>query len=292
MKKILSIAIVTALVAGCGEERDPASDPGTDPGTDPVTGADGAVVVGDITSASFDSADGTLTVQIALDGDDVMQEYVAAGSRDGYSKFTQQDDPLDRAFTAFAGESDDGSVQAVVAMDGGQFNRFFGGGTITQNNYTAPTTGLVSYSGAYVGVTNVGPGLPTGGADPSITPGSTTDITGTVFINADFTDSQLNGSIYDRVFDPDGEAIDLQTVVMTVTSIGDDGLFTGVVEFEDLAGVGTYTGAFGGDDAASVAGIVSLGEGFLEGATDGGVTTTQFDGIIGESENGIFVLSK
>lgn len=299
MKNILGVVALAALVAGCGEPNDsdsgtaPSPDPAPDPGTDPVGLVDGVTVVGDVTSTSFNSTNGTLTVQVTLDGDDVMQAYTAAGDLDGYSRFTQQDDPLDRAFTAFAREADDGSIKAVIAMDGGQFNRYFAGGTIDQDSYTAPTSGLTSYAGAYVGLSNVGTGQPIPvGADPSLTPEAATEITGTVFMNADFTDNSVNGAIYDRVFDPNGQAIDLQTVVMTVTSIGADGSFNGSVEFQDLTGVGTYTGAFGGDDAANVAGIVSLGEGFLDGATDGGAVTTQFDGIVGEAEVGVFVLGQ
>ncbi len=292
MRKTLSIAFLTAFAAGCGESGGSDTDTDTDTGTDTVTIADGTVVVGNVTSASFDSTAGTLTVQVPLDGSDVLQEYVADGTRDGYSRFTLQDDLLDREYTAFAAESTDGSLVGVVVIDGGQFNRFFGGGSITQNSYTAPTTGLVSYAGAYVGVTNVGDGLATGGADASLTPEAATEISGLVFLNADFTDNAVNGAIYDRVFDPDGVAYDLPTIVMTAADIEDDGLFTGAVEFGDLTSVGTYTGAFGGDDAASVAGIISLTEGFLEGAEDGGVAVTDFEGISGEAEYGVFVLDQ
>lgn len=292
MKKMLSVAIATALMAACGESRD-SEDAGTGGGTPPASVTDASIVVGDITSTSFDSGNGTLVVQIPLDGGDVLQQYVAAGSLNGYTKFTLQDDPLDRAFAAFAAESADGSVQAVVAMDGGQFNRFFGGATITQNSYTAPTSGLVSYAGAYVGLTNVGPGLPIPlGADPSLTPGSTSDITGTVFLNADFAGNNVNGAIYDRVLDFDGVDVDLQTVILTATDIAADGSFNGSVEFEDLSSVGSYDGAFGGTNAANVAGIVSLGDGFLEGALINGTETAIFDEVIGEAEIGIFVIGQ
>lgn len=293
MKKILTVAVLTAVVAGCGESPDGDSDD-TDVTTDTVTtvSADG-IVVGNVTSSSFNSTDGTLTVQIDLDGDELLQEYVADGTLDGYSRFTQQDDSLDRAYTAFAGESSDGSLQATVVIDGGQFNRFFGGGSITQNSYSAPSSGLVSYAGGYVGVSNVGPAAANpNGADPSLVPGTAAEVTGSVFINADFTDNVMNGAVYDRVLDYGGTAVDLQTVVLTVTSIEADGSFTGTVEFEDLTSVGSYDGAFGGDDAASVAGVVSLDEGFLDGAEIGGVATTQFDEITGEAEYGVFVIDQ
>ena len=283
MKKILTFAAFAAVMAGCGESDDGDSDEPTTPTT---STSDAQIVVGDVSSSSFNSTDGTLTVQINLDGDDTLQEYVAAGTLNGYSRFTQQDDDLDRAYTALAGESDDGSVQATVVIDGGQFNRYFGGGTVTQNNYTAPTSGLVSYAGDYAGVSNVGPVADNpNNADPSLLPATAVDVTGTVFINADFTDNVLNGAVYDRVMDYDGTDIDLQDVVLTVTSIEADGSFTGSVEFGDLTPVGGYDGAFGGDDASSVAGVVSLTEGFLEGVS-------QFDEVIGEAEYGVFVIDQ
>ena len=251
------------------------------------------LIVGDIAGASFDNAAGTLAVQIGFDGSESLQPYVAAGTVNGYSRFTIQDDPLDREFQAFARESDDGQLQAVVVTDGGQFNRFFGGGIVIQNSFEPVTTGLASYAGDYVGITNVGPDLVTGnGADVSTVPGSSTEITGTVFINADFADGLVNGSVYDRVFDPDGFNIDLPTIVLTVTEFGENGQFTGDVEFEDLTPVGNYDGAFGGDETQSIATVVSLGEGFLEGATINGVETEIFDEAIGETEYGVFVLGQ
>ncbi len=290
MKKMLCITILSAFVAGCTggtDDNDDGGDSGGGGNPDPVANA--AVVVGDVTSAAFDNDGGTLAVRITLDGDDALQQYVAAGTLNGYSRFTQQDDGLDRAFTALAGESADGSVQAVVAMDGGQFNRYFGGAVVNQDSYTAPTSGLASYAGAYVGLVNIGPaaGSIPAGADPSLYPFTTTDVTGSVFLNADFTDNQVNGSIYDRVFDPDGDAFDLQTIVLTATAISGNGGFSGDVELGDLTNVGSYDGAFGGANAANVAGVVSLGEGLFEGSTVPGA-----DDFENEAEIGIFVIGQ
>ena len=265
----------------------------SDPFVISTTMTETALSSGNITSASFDSGEGTLAVQIALDGNDTLQEYAAAGTLNGYSRFRIQDDPLDREFLAFASESDDGTLQAVVVSDGGQFNRFFGGGIINQNTYTPGATGLASFAGDYVGISNVGPALVTGnGADVSILPGSTTEVTGSVFINVDFTDNQVNGAIYDRVFSPNGTEIVLQPVILTAAEISANGQFTGTVEFEDLDEVGSYTGALGGGSGESLAGVVSLGEErILIGASINGVATTQFDDVIGETEVGVFVPS-
>lgn len=279
-------------------DNDPAAIPNSPPvvsGTPnapnaPVGSTSSAIALGNVTSASFDGDAGTLTVQIALDGNDDLQQYIAVGTLDGYSRFAIQDDPLDRQFVAFARESDDGLLQAVVVSDGGQFNRAFAGGAITQNAFTAPASGLASYAGDYVGLTNLGPSLVTGnGADPAIVPEATTDVTGNVFINVDFASSQMNGAIFDRVYDPTGAAIDLQDIVLAVTDIEGNGQFNGSVEFDDFEEVGTYSGALGGNQATSIAGIVSLSEGFLDEATFGGNPVTVFDDVEGEIESGVFV---
>jgi hypothetical protein len=261
--------------------------------TDTTVAVTDALFLGELSNVSFDSASNTLAVQIALDGSDTLQQYVADGTVNGYARFLQQDDPLVREFKAFAREADDGLLSGVVVMDGGQFNRFLGGGSITQDSYTAVTTGLASYAGDYVGLSNVGSPLGTSnGADSTLVPASTTEITGTVFLNVDFADSKLNGSIYDRVFDPDGAGIDLQSIILTASDIDTNGQFVGTVEFEDMTGVGDYNGAFGGAGTPNIASIVSLTEGFLGGATVGGVETTLFDDVTGEAEYGVFVLGQ
>lgn len=256
----------------------------------PVGTSSSTAAFGNVTSAVLNSDDGTLAVQIELDGNDDLQQYIAAGALNGYSRFTIQDDPLDREFVAFARESDDGLLQAVVVVDGGQFNRTFAGGAIAQTDFSPVASGLASYAGDYVGLTNVGPLLVTGnGADPAIVPGSTTEITGNVFVNVDFSSNQVNGAVFDRVYDPSGLAIDLQNVVLTASEIAGNGQFNGTVEFEDLEEIGTFDGALGGSQASSIAGIVSLGENFLNEATSGGVPVTLFDDVEGEIEYGVFV---
>lgn len=263
----------------------PTTDDDSDSGT---LNAD--LVFGSVTAAAFDNDAGTLALQIPFDGDEQLLEYVADGALNGYSRFRIQDDPLDREFVAFAAESSDGSLQGIVVSDGGQFNRFFGGGAITQVSFTPVTSGLASYAGDYVGVTNLGPALVTGnGADLAIVPGSVSEVTGTVFMNADLSDGMVNGSVFNRVLDLGGTNVDLPDIFLTATEIGAGGQFTGIVEHGDLDQVGTYDGALGGVDGASIAGVVSLGEDFLEGATIGNVVTPIFDDFEGETEYGVFV---
>ena len=259
----------------------------------PLGAVSDTVLVGNVSNGVFGvdaDDDPTLAVQITLDGGAVLEQYLADGTVGDYARFTFQDDPTDRAFVAFSRESDDGLLQALVVSDGGQFNRFFGGGLINQISYTPRTSGLASFAGDYVGLTNLGPLLVTGnGADPAVIPGATTDVTGTVFLNVDFAEGTVNGSVFDRVTTINGDEVALQTIFLTAADFDESGQFEGQVEFGDLDSIGSYNGAVGGNDAVSIAGVVSLGEDFLEGATINGVETTLFDDIEAEAEFGLFL---
>jgi len=282
MNKFIVIGVTTVLLAGC--ESRAVTDP-TGSGT-PTTGtpASGTITVGDLQSAALDTSTDELTVQITLDGDDLLQSYGNGGAAGAYRVYTFQNSPTDREFTAYAGTSTDESVQAVVVMDGGQFNRFFGGAAVTQANYTAPSGGIIDYAGSYVGLLNFGPvagaGVPGSG---SSVPNAATEVTGDVFLKADFTDGAVNGAVYNRLANSGATAMP-ELVLVVGTDIGADGSFSGAVE-DDItqAAWGTYSGVFGGTDASSVAGIVELGAGFLPAAIPG-------DG--NEREVGIFVLDQ
>lgn len=251
---------------------------------------DGEVTVGDLTASAYDADAGTLSVTISLDADTATALYDPDGTLNGFDRFSQQDEPTDRYFVGLAKESDDGSVVATVVQDGGQFNRFFGGAVATQNNYSAPTTGLTSYAGGYVGLLNFGPSAVASGGDASLDAGTPTEVTGTVFLNADFNDNSINGSIYERAadLDQDGISDELATIILTSDDFTSDGGFTGTVELGDLTGVGTYGGVFGGTDASAVAGVVNLtGADFLDGTTLSG--GGEFEGDQAHNEFGIFV---
>ncbi len=316
MKNFMVMAVLAALLAACGD-GDPNDDEGEVAETDDVAvgGGDtgneedeetdgGAVIengtanVGDLVGSSYDADTETLSVTISLNADTATTLYgreAGALTLNGYDRFVQQDEPTDRYFVGLAKESDDGSVQATVVQDGGQFNRFFGGAIAEQNNYSAPSAGLASYAGAYVGLLNFGPpATPAAGGDPSIEPGTPTEVTGAVFLNADFNDNKINGSIYDREadLDNDGTPDDLATVVLTADDFAADGTFTGSVELSDKTGVGTYGGVFGGDDAAAVAGVVNLsGASFLDGVSLSG-GGGPFEGDDAQNEYGIFVINQ
>jgi len=296
MKRVIGMAAVMALVAACadetadtGETVDLGGGGNTDPTAGPVVTASTAGV-GDIGGITYDGND--LTVTITLDADTETATYVDGGTVGTYDRFTQQDDPLDRAYTAFAKTSTDGSVTAAVVSDGGQFNRFFGGARVVQNNYTAPTTGLVSYGGDYVGLLNFGAVV--GGdpnAPPSAQPQGASEVTGLVFLNADFNAAgKVNGVIYDRTT-TSAEFPTLEDVVLLPADISATGTFSGGTEFNDndLTPNGTYAGVLGGTNGATIGGVVNLTGGFLTPILPNG-DLGEDPGNGAENEYGIFVL--
>jgi hypothetical protein len=242
-----------------------------------------AALAGNLASIGYDADDEELTVEIQLDSDTVSANYTRNPTLDipGYVAFTSQDDPLDRMYTALVADSFDGGVTAGVVADGGQFNRFFGGGFYKRNHGTLPTTGLASYAGTYAGVTNVSGNsgeilTPPPGTDPANLPSESARVQGDIFLNVDFAQNKVNGAVSNRSFVDDGEALD--TVVLIATDITEEGTFNGVVEFEDQTGIGTYGGVFGGTDATAVGGVVHL---------------TEFDADLqNEQEYGVFVLTR
>ncbi len=293
MKKILGLLTVAALLAAC-DDRGVDDEPitggsgGDDGGVVTPTPTDGATAsLGDVTTGRFE--DGVLTVQVALDGEDAIQEYgTSVGDVNGYSRFDQQETPLNRAFSAIAGtSSSENELVAVVTMDGGQFNRFFGGGVLNQNAFSAPDSGFSYFQGDYAGFVNVGSALPPGGGAPgAVTPSSVGEVTGSVYLIADFTDNATEGTIYGRQADVGGGFVDLDDLVLINTSINADGTFAGAIELEDLTAAGDYSGAFGGDDATYVGGIVSLGDSAYDGVFPEDADTSNL------REYGLFIIGQ
>jgi hypothetical protein len=244
-----------------------------------------ADLAGNLAAIGYDADDQEVTIEISgLDADQRVATYTREPTLDiaGYQAYVTQDDPLDRFFTALVAESFDGGVQAGVVADGGQFNRFFGGGYYTRNGgFSKPDSGLVSYAGDYAGVTNVdSPGdnllpLPPG-TDPSTIPAQSARVDGKIFLDVDFAKNKINGSVYDRrLTDYDAP---LDTIVLIATDITSEGTFNGTVEFEDQSPIGTYGGIFGGRRATAVGGVVHL---------------TEFDeDLDNEQEYGVFVLTR
>ncbi|MBA85356.1 thymidylate synthase [Thalassobius sp. S69A] len=247
---------------------------------------------GNVEAVSYNANNETLTLRLnGLDGgpQDLVYTRNAALDVDGYEAYTYQDDPLDRHFTALVAQSNDGSVIAGAVADGGQFNRYFGGGFYQRSGrYDPPTgaSGQVSYAGTYAGVTNLdAPGddlLPTpAGTDPAILPAQSARVEGDIFLNVSFNDNAVNGGVYNRRF-IDDQTITLPDVVLVNTTIDEEGVFYGEVEFDGtINGVGNYGGIFGGTDAAAVGGTVVLED-----------IDNNIYGWTGDEEIGVFVLTQ
>ena len=252
MNKLCAIAAFTALLAACGSTTDDETGSG---GSAPTIPSNSTVSVGDVEGISYNG--NTLRVRVPLDGNSQLETYEADGELNGYQRFTQTESAANRSFTALAGRSDDGNLVAAVVADGGQFNRFYGGAILEQNNFSAPAGGLVSYQGNYVGLVNYGPGTTAPGAPDVIARGEATGVTGSVFLTADFADNKVEGAVYDRYIEG-GAALD--DLVLIVGDVAADGTFDGAIELNDATntGAGSYSGAFGGSDAAFAGGVLDI----------------------------------
>ena len=313
MKRFLAMLVLPAFLLACGSGSNPfapdpapvePTDPDPDPDATPVTPAGiPTTLAGDLGSFTFDPVNETLTVSgLNLDELPLAATYRRRPALDqnGYLAFTAQDDPLDRHVTAFVRQSNnDEAVRAGVTVTGGPRNRFFGGGFYERDgNYTPPavtaTTGLVTYSGDYVGLTNLTGdsgdllALP-GGIPTELIPNQVAEVTGDIVLQADFADNTVEGNIINRVLTDSGT--NLPSVVLIVSSIDANGEFFGNVEYEQSAfadpvigtDIGDYGGIFGGQDASGVAGIVKLNE------FDGPNNPL---GMEFEEEYGVFVLDQ
>ncbi|MFD1344340.1 hypothetical protein [Litorisediminicola beolgyonensis] len=261
-----------------------------------------------ITLDSDDDGNPILVVEgLTLDGGGAETVYVRRTDLDqsGFLAFAIQDDPLDRYVRGYIdADNNGGTVTAGVAVSGAQFNRYFRGATVTRtDDYDPPAatdaTGLVTYTGNYVGVLNIegtdSELLPVIDAADEIIPGTVVlTTTGKVFLNADFADLAINGSVYDR------EAVEiglsLPSYALILGRIDDEGNFGGTMEFSNdqtvdayealdqtEGGVGQYAGIIGGEDGAAIAGALTID------SIDGG------DDILGftnEEEIGVFTLEK
>lgn len=245
-----------------------------------------------VEAVSYNPDSETLTLRLnGMDGGPADLRYTRNAALDvqGYQAYTYQDDPLDRHFTALVAESNDGSVIAGAVADGGQFNRYFGGGFYQRSgSFDAPTgtSGQVSYAGSYAGVTNLdAPGDdlldPPGDADPTILPAQSARVQGDIFLNVSFNDNSVNGAVTNRSLVD--YSIDLPDIVLVRSDIDENGVFHGDVEFDvaSTTGIGTYGGIFGGRDAASVGGTL-----FLEDIDNNIYNWT------GDNEIGVFVLTQ
>ena len=303
MNKFITAAVAATFLTACADKDEVIVDPtdevieidldGDDDDSD-VTISNGIVTVGNIIAASYDGS--VLQVRTSsADGPDLNQQYDFVETRtDGFDEFNLQISSLNRNPTALVKTSQEGGITAVVVMDGGQFNKFFGGATVQQSSYNAPATDTAAYLGSYVGLLNFGdvPDLTApGGADPVLLPNASAQVTGTVFLNANFADGKVEGAIYDRETTLAGAIGDLGDLVLIVTDVNADGTFAATVENDEQKGIGSYAGAFGGGSAQSVGGVINLTGEFL--VDNVGVSIFGEDSTFDDSnavENGIFVI--
>lgn len=282
----LGLAAASALSA-CGGGN-PFTTGTDDP--DEVTSTIPEALASDVDSVSYDAANQTLTVTgVGLDESPFTATYVRkpALDRAGYEAYTVQDNALTEHSTAYVRETEGG--YAAVVMTGGQFGFFQGGTTYGRSgNYSEPDTsqpgtGIVSYAGTYVGLLNIDGDTgdlidPSNGTNPAILPGQAAEITGDVFINADFGDREVKGRIYNRqVTDLPGTTV--ENLTFNPTTIASDGSFTGDASANGGT-VGQYGGVFSGSDAAAVAGSVHA-TGHIDALNTGTTPIEEF---------GIFVL--
>ncbi len=299
MNRLLTTAALLALLAACDNaqpftfapvgDEEPVEDPNAE--EEPVSAAGIPESVGNnVETATYRPGDNFLSVQItSLDSTPVNAIYERNSALDvpGYRAFSQQEDPLDRIFIGMAQQKS--GVTGVLVMDGGQFNRFFGGVYYEQNGaYSAhspsqPDNGLVSYAGNYIGLLNIDAPRPNealplpAGTDPALEPGQASRVTGQIFINADFADNTVNGVIYNRQVVDYGNS-PLQDVVLIVADVNEDGSFSGDVENPAQDALGSWAGTFGGVQASGIAGGIGIEE-FIENVEN-------------EAEYGLFVLTK
>ncbi|MBW6507348.1 MAG: thymidylate synthase [Rhodobacteraceae bacterium] len=308
MSRILVLVTAAMLLASCSTDEE--TDAGGGAGGGGAGGGEaGGGTAGSVLDASLvpanlrvnvnaialDYANQTLQVNISsLDTTPRLATYNRDPGLDveGYQAYRIQEDALDRLFLALAKESNDGTVRAVTVADGGQFNRYFGGGVYERTGSfdrpligTGPGTGQVSYAGGYSAVTNVGVAppdplllVPAPLTDPSLLPRRSARVSGDIFLNVNFADDAVNGAIYNRMI-VDTSA-PLATVILVAADIAANGTFAGKVEYNDVnrTVVGDYGGIFGGVSANSVAGLVHL---------------IEFDpNLQNEQEHGVFVLTQ
>jgi len=306
------VPLAAALaVAGCsGDSFDSSGAPpwfdDPDEPTDPVDPAPGSpeaiptVLRHNVSQIVYDADSDTF--QIAISSGDTTPELATwerAPALDvgDYQAYKMQEDERDRMFIGLARQSADATVRAGVGGDGGLFNYYFSGATYERvgdftpppNDQPGPGTGQVSYAGTYAGLTNIRAPRPgeimpiTPGTPPQAIPGQASRVSGEVFINANFADNAVEGTITDRVLLD--HSFGLEDVVLIEAAITADGTFQGWVERPldidpNHTATGDYGGIFGGENAGNAAGIVALNR-LYDGAGSE---------LTNASERGIFVL--
>lgn len=291
-KQALPLAALLALAA-CGNSTNPVNgveDTDDDTVVEETVEDDGIpeVLRQDVSSIGFDPGDpddptdDVLTIEgVSLDDSPFSARYTRNTNLDvdGYQAYVSQDDRLSRMYVAVAATSADGSVQAGSVSDGGQFNEFFSGNFYERLvPLTRPSTtdddGQVSYAGTYAGVTNLddigqAERLPLEPGDPDeAQPSQPRQTSGKVFVNVDFANDVVSGTIYDREF-TDGKP--MASLSLKAGALDENGEFLGEIEFSGRPAdgkQGDYGGILGGTNASALAGVIHLDNVFVGEVND------------------------
>jgi len=265
MKRFWLGIAASAVMAACSGGNPFVDDTGEGGGTDPgITIPE--ELLGDLTSFTYDPVAKTLVVRgVNLDDTPYEATYTRKAAMDvpGYEAYTSQESSLGRHTTAYVQELD--GAKAGITVSGGQFGHYFGGGAYGRDGAFDPPDvaqagGIVAYAGSYVGLLNSngdgGDLLPVDPSTPTeIRPTQAAEVTGSIFITADFADNSVDGIVYDRQHADSGAV--LEDLELFPATIEDNGTFTADVRQnngEDT--VGTYGGIFAGTDSSAVAGTL------------------------------------
>ncbi len=178
----------------------------------------------------------------------------------GYQAYSYQESSSNRYVLALVKQT--GSVKGLIAVEGGQFANYHGGGDFVRADLFTMGSGVAgkaNYSGSYVGMMNIGTPVPGPGGD--LDPTRSYRTTGRALITADFTEMSITGGVDNRrIVDPLVPAVGitdpkLATISLFETGITGDGTFAGKV-YIGLNSVGDYAGLFAGLNASQVAALL------------------------------------
>ena len=178
----------------------------------------------------------------------------------GYQAYSYQESSSNRYVLALVKQT--GSVKGLIAVEGGQFANYHGGGDFVRADLFTMGSGVAgkaNYSGSYVGMMNIGTPVPGPGGD--LDPTRSYRTTGRALITADFTEMSVTGGVDNRrIVDPLVPAVGitdpkLATISLFETGITGDGTFAGKV-YIGLNSVGDYAGLFAGLNASQVAALL------------------------------------
>jgi hypothetical protein len=260
MSAVRSSLAALLVLAGCGGNPFPGNTGGGGTPNETVP----AVVRVNMNSASYTPGNATIKINMtSQDATDLTASYARNAAFDvgGYQAYTYQESSSNRYVVALVKET--GSVKGLVAVEGGQFANYHGGGDFVRADvFSIPASGVgpkYTYSGSYVGMMNIGE--PVSGPGGDLDPTRAYRTTGRALITADFTEMSVSGGVdnraivdtlYDGNGDPDPTLNPLDTISMFETGVTSEGAFQGKVRIGTTE-VGDYAGIFAGLDASQVA---------------------------------------